>query len=771
MKKIYSFLFAATALFAAVSCQKEVAPEVEAPKGEKITFTASTEVETKTALHENGKSTIWVAGDQISVFDANKEGNNRCFNIDALSEDAKTSTFSYEGEFVKDQSGMADPTVVALYPYQPKAYCDFFYYDRNYITGINFPAEQTAVAGSFDPKAAFALGLGTMNEKVLGFQNLYALLKFTVRDAGVKKVTVKVNEGAYIAGDAKIQMVLNTGLIGNEEGKPVFESPVLSIVENGSNTITLTCENAEEEAVSGEELAAEGFDTEATYYVAVAPATIKSIAVYFDDNETPIAAKPLDITLEANKIYNLKDLGSPKLERGLAFAGEAYTVTIGNKFTAPELKGETEGVVYSSSDESIASVNPETGAVTLNKVGSVTITAKAEESRYYKAGEASYILHVEQIVKVSRDLSFSKSSVTIYRSEYFTAPELSGYTDGVVYDSNNKDVAVVDSKTGEVTITGTGRATITASAEENDNYLAGSASYVLIVEEDPMPIYRRLSFSDYSISVTIVEDVTPPTLTCSEGSLDGVVYSSSDENVASVDKTTGNITVNGVGTTRITATVPQKGLYQEESTSYTLEVKTHSAKLYVKSEKTGFEMNIYAWESDGTPITNAYPGSALSWDESKEMYYYEFTLNTKEKTIKYLVNVNGDDCKGPDQEVTLSNTDCTYELNWKWLYLKPNSNWKQASAKFAAYFFTKNQSGEYWQWMMKLDTNHYGCVIPGDYKNVIFCRMNSSATNMNWDNKWNQTGDLTVPTNGNNLFTLSSSTWDGATTTWSKKTF
>lgn len=383
MKKIYSFLFAATALFAAVSCQKEVAPEVEAPKGEKITFTASTEVETKTALHENGKSTIWVEGDQISVFDANKEGNNRCFAIDELSEDAKTATFSYEGEFVKDQSGMADPTVVALYPYQPKAYCDFFYYDRNYITGINFPAEQTAVAGSFDSKAAFALGLGTMNKKDLGFQNLYALLKFTVRDAGVKKVTVKVNEGAYIAGDAKIQMDLNTEKIGGSE--PVFESPVLSIVENGSNTITLTCED--------------GFDTEATYYVAVVPTTFTSISLYCDDDL--VNHKDATMTLEANKIYNLKDNGSPKKERGLAFAATTATATVGKSFTAPTLSGvdndALEGVEYVSSNTSVAVVDA-SGNVTVKAAGETTITAKAAESRYYLAGETSYTLTVKEPV-------------------------------------------------------------------------------------------------------------------------------------------------------------------------------------------------------------------------------------------------------------------------------------------------------------------------------------------------------------------------------------
>ena len=194
-------------------------------------------------------------------------------------------------------------------------------------------------------------------------------------------------------------------------------------------------------------------------------------------------------------------------------------------------------------------------------------------------------------------------------------------------------------------------------------------------------------------------------------------------------------------------------------------------RLYVASEKTGFTMKIYAWGINGVTLPSPYPGQDLTWDAQTNKYYYDFPLAVKGKELNFLVNVNGDECKSANQKMTFSNFEETFELNWKWLYLKPNSNWKQASAKFAAYFFTKNVSGEYWQWMMKLDSNHYGCLIPGTYKNVIFCRMNSSATNMNWDNKWNQTGDLTIPTNGNNLFTQPSGNWDGATTSWSKKTF
>ena len=100
------------------------------------------------------------------------------------------------------------------------------------------------------------------------------------------------------------------------------------------------------------------------------------------------------------------------------------------------------------------------------------------------------------------------------------------------------------------------------------------------------------------------------------------------------------------------------------------------------------------------------------------------------------------------------------------LYLTPNSNWNESNARFAAYFFG---NGEKWVSMTKVtgETNLYEVTTPAGYPNVIFCRMNPNASANNWNNKWNQTGDLTIPTNGNNHFTVPNGSWDGATTTWS----
>lgn len=106
-----------------------------------------------------------------------------------------------------------------------------------------------------------------------------------------------------------------------------------------------------------------------------------------------------------------------------------------------------------------------------------------------------------------------------------------------------------------------------------------------------------------------------------------------------------------------------------------------------------------------------------------------------------------------------------------WVYLKPNSNWTQAGARFAIYFFG---NGETWVSMTKVEgTNYYGVkitdIISNGYTGMIFCRMNPGYAANNWNNKWNQTGDLKVSdiTSGKNCFSVPDGLWDGATTGWS----
>ena len=105
----------------------------------------------------------------------------------------------------------------------------------------------------------------------------------------------------------------------------------------------------------------------------------------------------------------------------------------------------------------------------------------------------------------------------------------------------------------------------------------------------------------------------------------------------------------------------------------------------------------------------------------------------------------------------------SWTLNSRELFLKPNSNWTQSSARFAAYVYG---NGEAWYDMESAGDGYYKVTVPASYPNIIFCRMNGGTTANNWGNRWNQTGDLTIPAD-KNCFTVPDGAWDGSTTTWS----
>ncbi len=101
-------------------------------------------------------------------------------------------------------------------------------------------------------------------------------------------------------------------------------------------------------------------------------------------------------------------------------------------------------------------------------------------------------------------------------------------------------------------------------------------------------------------------------------------------------------------------------------------------------------------------------------------------------------------------------------------YLKPNSNW--GGARYAVYFYG---NGDAWVSMQLApgETNIYEVTSPNKvYKNLIFCRMNPDASANNWDNKWNQTNDLTYD-GTKNFYTVKEGTWDKGGGTWSTYTY
>ncbi|MBO7258996.1 MAG: hypothetical protein J6U94_02900, partial [Paludibacteraceae bacterium] len=149
------------------------------------------------------------------------------------------------------------------------------------------------------------------------------------------------------------------------------------------------------------------------------------------------------------------------------------------------------------------------------------------------------------------------------------------------------------------------------------------------------------------------------------------------------------------------------------------------------------------------------------------------TVDDKYKFSKW-VDGNGTDLSTDNpytHSLTAHTTIKAVFINTSILYLKPNDNWKSNYAWFAACFCKTGSSEQTWVKMKKDDpcgdNGYYRAKIPaGNWDYVIFCRMNVDKSDLSWDSRWNQTGNLTIPTDGKNCFTLASDVWDGATTTW-----
>ena len=131
----------------------------------------------------------------------------------------------------------------------------------------------------------------------------------------------------------------------------------------------------------------------------------------------------------------------------------------------------------------------------------------------------------------------------------------------IEYTSSDADIVAVDSKTGELTFTNTkfGKATITATLPKTDTYQTSTDSYV--VENKDNHIATSLSFNGTDVTLTEGKtdagtDFTGYTAT-EANNIDGTItYAASGDAVATVDPTTGAVTINPsvYGTTTITAT-------------------------------------------------------------------------------------------------------------------------------------------------------------------------------------------------------------------------
>lgn len=104
-------------------------------------------------------------------------------------------------------------------------------------------------------------------------------------------------------------------------------------------------------------------------------------------------------------------------------------------------------------------------------------------------------------------------------------------------------------------------------------------------------------------------------------------------------------------------------------------------------------------------------------------------------------------------------------------YLTLSSDWASWPAKYAVYYFkSADDSQNGWTAFMtevEGETNTYKVAVPLGYDKIIFARINSTATEPNWTDKWSQTVNLDAQADPKNHFTVTSGgTGDECNGTW-----
>lgn len=199
---------------------------------------------------------------------------------------------------------------------------------------------------------------------------------------------------------------------------------------------------------------------------------------------------------------------------------------------------------------------------------------------------------------------------------------------------------------------------------ENKWRSSSSSSRVatLYVLDDGKPKDRKLAFSETSKSVNIYGKTTPyeltgtPTLT-GKGLTDVTYAVSANSGIASVDESTGVVTLGGVaGEVTITASAPETDKWLADEASYTLTVTNTAPPTYTQiSTHTELESGTYIIVSASRNWVYQGTGSGNNFKESVSTNSGNFSISSDKKTI----TVSGDVAANYEFVVTRTNNVVT----------------------------------------------------------------------------------------------------------------
>ena len=279
---------------------------------------------------------------------------------------------------------------------------------------------------------------------------------------------------------------------------------------------------------------------------------------------------------------------------GLAYATTKYLTKLGDAFTTPTLTNPNSlTVTYSSSDNNVATVD-NTGTVTIKAAGVVVITAAFAGDASYLEGSAKYTLCVTEHAGTEAD-PYSVADARRVIDVMETATDV--YATGVVSEIVTAYNASYGNITYNISVDGTttadqlqaynGKSYSGANFTSADDIKVGdevvvkgnlkkyNTTYEFDKENQLVSLVRNkaqadLAYAETELTANVGEDFAEPTLS-NPYSL-SITYSSSNTTLATVNATTGEVSILAAGKVTITASSAADATYAAGSASYNITI-------------------------------------------------------------------------------------------------------------------------------------------------------------------------------------------------------
>ena len=230
MKHFKTYLLCLGLALTTASCSQDDFDSTEATSEKlvEMSFIAgSSQPVTRTELGTDGSTVTWQTNDQIGIGFKGYQPKNYPFT---------TPTSGNDVHFWGKAPDVNNVSYFMMYPYQQDAKISANS-NTQAIYEYNFPKDQNAIAGTFDPKANVSVGIIPQRGKPFIAYNVGGLLRFTIKGtSNVKQVKLLSIGQENLAGNLKSTITFaNDGKISAAKNEFTTASPVVNLKAESGN--------------------------------------------------------------------------------------------------------------------------------------------------------------------------------------------------------------------------------------------------------------------------------------------------------------------------------------------------------------------------------------------------------------------------------------------------------------------------------------------------------------------------------------------------------